>query len=188
MTSDPSQLRRVIVRLTLGTFAVELILAEGWLRIARGRSVVDLLLQTDNAVPALVAGLLLAVAIALASRTFFSRFTPGLIRDLFVPILGHATLAEIASLSVLPGLGEELLFRGTIQPEIGLIGASLVFGILHSGFSRELLPYGAWATVVGAVLGGLYLATGSLWSCIVAHALVNAMGALWLRSQAPVAT
>lgn len=188
MTSDPSQLRRVIVRLTLGTFAVELILAEGWLRIARGRSVVDLLLQTDNAVPALVAGLLLAVAIALASRTFFSRFTPGLIRDLFVPILGHATLAEIASLSVLPGLGEELLFRGTIQPEIGLIGASLVFGILHSGFSRELLPYGAWATVVGAVLGGLYLATGSLWGCIVAHALINAMGALWLRSQAPVAT
>jgi membrane protease YdiL (CAAX protease family) len=177
----------MIVRLTVGSLAAELILAEGWLRLARGRDVTELLAQTDNLVPALAVGLLLAVAIALGSRAYFSHFTPGLIRELFVPILGHTTPTEVALLALLPGLGEELLFRGSIQPEIGLLGASLIFGVLHSGFSRDLLPYGVWATVVGAVLGALYMATGNLWGCIAAHSLVNAMGALWLSRLAKAA-
>ncbi|HEX2988644.1 MAG TPA: CPBP family intramembrane glutamic endopeptidase [Chloroflexota bacterium] len=184
MSTESPQIQRMIARLTVGSFAAELILAEGWLRLARGMDVTDLILQGDNLLPAVAVGLLLAVAIALGSRAFFSRFTPELIRTLFVPILGHTTSREVALMALLPGLGEELLFRGTIQPEIGLVWTSLVFGALHSGFSRELLPYGLWATGVGAILGGLYMVTGNLWGCIAAHSVVNAMGALWLRRMA----
>lgn len=186
MSTDYPQTHKMIVRLAVGSFVAELTLAEGWLRLARGGSVTDLLLQGGNLLPAVAIGLLLAVAIAVSSRTFFARFTPDLLRNIFVPILGHASPGDVVLLALLPGLGEEMLFRGTVQPEIGLAAASVVFGLLHSGFSRELLPYGVWATVVGAVLGALYTATGNLWGCIAAHSLVNAMGALWLRRLAGV--
>lgn len=181
MDTDPSQLRRLILRVVLGSFVVELLLAEAWLRLARDSSVVGLLLQPTGLVPSLLAGLALGAAVALASRFFFSTFARRLTEDLFVPLFGHTARGDVALLSLLPGLGEEILFRGVLQPEIGLLAASLVFGLMHSGLSRRLLPYGLWATVVGALLGSLYLATGNLWGCIAAHALTNAAGISWVR-------
>ena len=180
MDASTKRLRRTIQGIVLASFAVELLLAEAWLRLGRGSSIAGLLHSDGLEVP-LVAGLALGLATALASRVFFSTLARDLTREIFVPLLGRTTNADLLLLSVLPGLGEETLFRGVLQPEIGLPAASIVFGLLHSGLSRQLLPYGLWAALVGGVLGALYMVTGSLWGCIVAHALINALGIGWMR-------
>jgi uncharacterized protein len=155
--------------------------AELWLRIERGAGVLDLLSNQAGLLPSIGAGTLLAVPIALASRFLFSTFAPHLVRELFIPVFGGIGYLEILALSVLPGVGEELLFRGVIQPALGIVPASIIFGFVHSGFSRRLLPYGLWSGVVGAALGVLFILTGNLWGSITAHALVNAMGTLWIK-------
>ncbi len=184
MDTNQRQLGGLLLRFAVGSLLVELLLAEAWLRLARQSSVAAVLLNGSNLGASLAAGLLLALVVALASRYYFSTFSRQILQELFVPFLGSTPRSAVLLLSLLPGLGEELLFRGVLQPEIGLPAASLVFGLMHSGLSRRLLSYGLWATLVGALLGGLYLATGNLWGSIAAHALVNAAGVAWVRQLA----
>src|SRR5690625_4573233 len=83
----------------------------------------------------------------------------------------------IVAVSVLAGVGEELLFRGVIQtwlgqqtsPVIGLIGASVLFGLTHA-VSRS---YAVLTAVVGAYLGLLYHWSGNLFIPVVVHALYD---------------
>ncbi len=180
MDDESQRLQRMIRPFLIGSFIVELLLAEAWLRFARQSSLADLL-QAPGWETSLALGIPLGFAIALATRLYFSRFATRLVWEMFVPLFGNASNTNVALLALMPAIGEEILFRGVIQAEIGLLAASLLFGLLHSGFSRQLLPYGVWSTAVGLMLGGLYLATGSLWGSIAAHALVNALDTLWVR-------
>lgn len=91
---------------------------------------------------------------------------------------------DLLWLGLLPGLSEELLFRGVMLPALGfnvaaLLLSSLFFGVLHlSGLSQW--PYMLWATVVGAILGVSAIATGNLLVPIIAHILTNlCSGCLW---------
>jgi membrane protease YdiL (CAAX protease family) len=57
-------------------------------------------------------------------------------------LLGESRWIDVLSLTVLASLGEELLFRGVLQPYVGLSITSLVVCILH------ISPYGlltAWS-------------------------------------------
>ena len=67
-----------------------------------------------------------------------------------------------------------------LQPEIGLIPASLVFGALHMG-GRGTLAFGCWVAIMGAALGWLGAATGGLLAPIVAHALYDAAALVYIR-------
>lgn len=91
---------------------------------------------------------------------------------------------DLIWLGLLPGLSEELLFRGVMLPALGLdtsglVVSSLCFGILHlSGW--EQWPYAIWATVVGLLLGFSVLTTGNLLVPIVAHIFTNLLSSfLW---------
>ncbi|WP_413258103.1 CPBP family intramembrane glutamic endopeptidase [Floridanema fluviatile] len=91
---------------------------------------------------------------------------------------------DLIWLGLLPGLSEELLFRGVMLPALGLdtsglVVSSLCFGILHlSGW--EQWPYAIWATVVGLLLGFSALTTGNLLVPIVAHIFTNLLSSfLW---------
>lgn len=88
---------------------------------------------------------------------------------------------DLIWLGLLPGLSEELLFRGVMLPSLGLnwsglLVSSLCFGILHfNGW-----PYVIWATIVGLLLGFSALATGNLLVPIVAHITTNLVASiLW---------
>jgi membrane protease YdiL (CAAX protease family) len=72
---------------------------------------------------------------------------------------------------LIAGIPEEMLFRGAIQPWVGLIAASLVFGVLHA-INRAYFIY---ATMAGLLLGGLMIWRGGLWSPIAAHFAVDAV-------------
>lgn len=85
--------------------------------------------------------------------------------------------SDLIWVALLPGLSEELLFRGVMLPAFGLnitavVISSLCFGILHLSGPQQW-AYVVWATVVGLLLGYSALATGNLLVPIVAHILTN---------------
>ena len=66
------------------------------------------------------------------------------------------TMFRIIMLSIAAGFGEELLFRGAIQPLAGIVPASLLFGALHTGFrltERVYLLYGCLVFIISVILG-----------------------------------
>jgi uncharacterized protein len=80
-------------------------------------------------------------------------------------------------LGLLPGLSEELLFRGIMLPSLGLnwtglIVSSLCFGILHMS-SLQQWPYVLWASIVGLALGYSTFMTHNLLVPVTAHILTN---------------
>ncbi len=84
---------------------------------------------------------------------------------------------DLIWLGLLPGLSEELLFRGVMLPALGLnlaavIISSLLFGVLHLSGAGQW-PYVVWATVVGFALGYVALITGNLLIPIAAHIITN---------------
>lgn len=84
---------------------------------------------------------------------------------------------DLIWVALLPGLSEELLFRGVMLPGFGLnitgvILSSLCFGVLHLNGSQQW-SYVAWATIVGFILGYSALITGNLLVPIVAHIITN---------------
>jgi membrane protease YdiL (CAAX protease family) len=81
---------------------------------------------------------------------------------------GDAILLALAS-----GTAEEMLFRGALQPAVGLVWASLIFGACHFLPRRELILWSVYAVLMGLAFGWLYEWTGHLVAPIVAHTLVN---------------
>jgi len=96
---------------------------------------------------------------------------------------------DLIWLGLLPGLSEELLFRGVMLPALGLdhlavIGSSICFGILHLSGSQQW-PYVVWATIIGVILGYSALWSGNLLVPIVAHILTNWISSCLWKIQQP---
>ena len=71
-------------------------------------------------------------------------------------VLDPLAIPDLVWLGILPGLSEELLFRGVMLPSLGLdpIGivlSSICFGVLHMTNVQQW-PYAVWATLVGMLL------------------------------------
>lgn len=103
-------------------------------------------------------------------------------------VLKPLLLPDLIWLGLLPGLSEELLFRGIILPEFGLnwqglAVSSLAFGVLHLS-SLKQWAYVVWAAIIGALLGLSAILTGNLLVPIVAHVLTNIVsGLIWKLRQ-----
>lgn len=128
---------------------------------------------------------LLCAAINIGLLRFAPSFGPiesvrRVYRELLQPLFGALSRGESVVVSLAAGIGEELLFRGALQPEIGLVPASIVFGALHWGGSGTL-AFAVGATLLGLVLGGLVLATGGLLAAIVAHAFYDTLVLAYIR-------
>ena len=100
------------------------------------------------------------------------------------PMFANSTVADLAIISVLAGLGEEALFRAAFQPWVdSLIGitasiiiVSVVFGLVH----YVSFAYAVYATIIGAYLGILLIVTDSLWVPIVVHAVYDFIGLYYI--------
>jgi len=87
--------------------------------------------------------------------------------------LGQISVPNALLLAFASGLAEEMFFRGALQPRVGWVLASLLFGAIHFAPRRELLPWTGFAIVTGFVLGALFEMTGNLVAPITAHVVVN---------------
>ena len=72
------------------------------------------------------------------------------------------------------GFYEELLFRGTLQPLLGLIPVALIFALVHISYYKKPLVL-AETFIQGLVLGVLFQITGSIWITTIAHAVFNTL-------------
>jgi hypothetical protein len=99
-------------------------------------------------------------------------------------VLKPLALPDLIWLGLLPGLSEELLFRGVMLPALGMnpvgvLASSLCFGVLHFSGAQQW-PYVAWATLIGLILGFSAVLTGNLLVPIVAHIATNLISSyLW---------
>jgi membrane protease YdiL (CAAX protease family) len=132
----------------------------------------------------LVLGLLVGVVLGSAAVAWFLR-SPILAdgRAKAREVLASAPLSrgDVVLISVSAGFGEELLFRGALQPWIGFVLSSIVFTLAHywvplTGIARVL--YAAFVLAVSLVLGFLCLRSG-LVAAMTAHASVDLV-ILWI--------
>ena len=124
-------------------------------------------------------GLLVAVTTRVCVRRF--AWAKNLHRELR-PLTRGLTGMGIFWLAVTSSLGEELLFRGLLQPWLGVWFQALLFGVLHQLAGTSRWVWAGWATLVGFVLGLIFALTGSLAGPLVAHALINGLNLSYLRS------
>ena len=89
--------------------------------------------------------------------------------------LGSLSVPNALLLALASGLGEELFFRGALQPRVGWLVSSLLFGAVHFVPRRDMLPWTGFVLAMGGVLGGLFAWTGNLVAPIVAHVVVNGL-------------
>ena len=101
------------------------------------------------------------------------------------PFARSMSLTGIVVLALLSAFGEELLFRGLLQPWLGLVPQALLFGFLHQVRGPSRWVWAAWATAVGLVLGAIFQLSGSLIGPIAAHALINGINLAFLKSHDP---
>ncbi len=86
-------------------------------------------------------------------------------------------MINLFMVALLPALGEEMVFRGVLQPlfirlvknvHLGIFIAALLFGMMHLQF-YGLIP----RVLLGMFLGYFYFYTSSLWVPILMHFLNN---------------
>ncbi len=101
------------------------------------------------------------------------------------PLMASCTIMDLLGISLLAGVGEEMLFRGTLQeacqswfhsPAAAVTVAAVAFGVLHA----ITLTYVVLAALMGAYLGVVFYATDNLLSVIVAHGVYDFVVLLWL--------
>ncbi|MCB9436407.1 MAG: CPBP family intramembrane metalloprotease [Anaerolineales bacterium] len=97
----------------------------------------------------------------------------------------HFKRWHVVALALVAAVPEEIFFRGTLQPEIGIILTALIFGALHS----LTLTYFIYATVAGLGLGLMADWHGTLWMPIAAHFAVDYVSLMalvtWAGQQEP---
>jgi len=115
-----------------------------------------------------------------------------LVEEHLAPYLSGVSAGGIVLVSLMAGVGEEVLFRGVIQaglaerlPAPVAVGiAALLFGVAH-----WLTPaYAVLAGVIGVYLGALFLLTDNLLVPIVTHACYDVVALTILVRMKPAAS
>ncbi|MCU0552084.1 MAG: CPBP family intramembrane metalloprotease [Leptolyngbya sp. Prado105] len=187
-TPEMQPLTRTQVLIAMGVTAVVLlVISKVWLHFSQLP-----MLSVRFSVQALLQGLGLGSGISIASAVVYriwgeyrrsaDQYLSMVLKPLLVP--------DLLWLGLLPGLSEELLFRGVMLPEFGLdflgvLLSSLCFGVLHMSNLKQW-SYVVWASLVGIALGMSAVWTGNLFVPIVAHILTNLIsGVTWKLSDRP---
>jgi membrane protease YdiL (CAAX protease family) len=108
------------------------------------------------------------------------RFSEEVIRPLMAP----CSLIDLLGISLLAGLGEEVLFRGVVQEAfknwfslwVGVLVASVLFGLMHA----ITFTYALLAGLMGAYLGLVFWYTDNLLVAVLTHALYDFVVFVWL--------
>jgi membrane protease YdiL (CAAX protease family) len=114
-------------------------------------------------------GLLIVAASRLLERLDWAQE----LNRFFATVLGHVSWSEAALLALTSAVGEELLFRGAIQPSLGIWWTTSIFALLHLPPRARLLSWTALAWLMGLAFGFGAEVTGNLAGPMVAHFVIN---------------
>ncbi len=130
-----------------------------------------------------IGGTLPILLIAIFSTSKLGRSFPPLqkiyekIKEVLEIYLLQAKKWQIVALALSAGIGEEILFRGAIQPNTGLWVTSVIFGLCHFITGT----YFFIAMIIGAYLGGIYETTDNLLVPILIHFLYDTFALLFFK-------
>lgn len=91
----------------------------------------------------------------------------------FHDLLGPLGTRDIVLLAAASSVGEEFLFRGALQPWIGLVPQAALFALLHVGPGKRFVPWTVSALGMGLAFGAISDVTGNLGGAIAAHFTIN---------------
>jgi len=139
-----------------------------------------------------IPGITIGLAAILASDLFLIILLAALFRNEFIKT--YMQMADYFTGQRAPEIfaggllaaGEEMIFRGVIlQGMVQVLGtgpvyvvlvSSILFGLFHVIARKRLALFSIWAVWEGAVLGAVYLYTGSLLVTAAVHALHDVLG------------
>jgi membrane protease YdiL (CAAX protease family) len=172
-----SRLMSVVLTTQAGLAVAALLGAQvAGVRFSWGRPLRDVLIG------AVVAAGLAAANLGLLERpTGLWRPIRTAVYEVLIPTFTGLSRWQIVGLSVAAGVGEELFFRGFLQPLAGVVAASLAFGAAHVAGAR-MVAFGVWAAAMGFVLGGLVVATGGIVASMTAHACYDVLAFNYLSA------
>lgn len=147
----------------------------------------------DSAASGFLAALPLIAVMWLGIRTQWRplREILQVLKDNAVPLLRECGPWKLAGIALFAGFGEELLFRGVLQnwvaglypgdfgPYLGLIVASVVFGMVHC----LTVAYAVLATMIGLYLGGLWIIFGNLLVPALVHVVYDFWALVYLMKK-----
>jgi membrane protease YdiL (CAAX protease family) len=82
----------------------------------------------------------------------------------------------IATLALAPGICEEIMFRGALQPRLGLLATALLFASIHTQYGLSLDALSVFVIAVGLGLIRKFTNTTSSMICHVTYNLVVGIG------------
>lgn len=82
----------------------------------------------------------------------------------------------IAAVALVPGICEEVLFRGALQPRVGLLVTALLFTSVHTEYGLSLDTLAVFTIALGLGLVRKYTSTTGSASCHVAYNLLAGIG------------
>ncbi|MEM7771896.1 MAG: CPBP family intramembrane glutamic endopeptidase [Cyanobacteria bacterium P01_E01_bin.6] len=180
-TDNPSLSRIQILSAMIVTAVILAAIARIWMALSPG-----ILFPLNPNSSTCLMGLGLGLAITAMSGAVYQLW-PGYRKsadEYLELVLRPLIWPDLIWLGLLPGLSEELLFRGVVLPAVGLgVGgifiSSVCFGVMHYSGSKHW-PYIVWATAIGGVLGSSAVLTGSLVVPVIAHITTNFVSScLW---------
>ena len=111
-------------------------------------------------------------------------FTPGVAHNVDITTQhvfgGLGTPVGIAAISLLPAICEEILFRGALQPRLGLVVTALLFTSIHTQYG---ISFDTFAVFVLALGLGLFRKYTNTTTTIVCHATYNLIVGIGIASQ-----
>ncbi len=176
-------LSRVQVLVAMAATAILLLVcARLWLFFDRSTELLPLRWSGSAALAGVGLGLGISAASSLLYR-FWQAYRQS--ADYYLElVIKPLALPDLIWLGLLPGLSEELLFRGVMLPALGLTWfglalSSICFGVLHFSGSQQW-SYVIWATIIGGLLGYSAILTGNLLVPVVAHITTNLLSScIW---------
>lgn len=84
--------------------------------------------------------------------------------------------AAIVALALVPGICEEILFRGALQPRIGIIATALLFAAIHTEYGLSLDTLAVFIVALGLGLIRKYTNTTTSSACHVTYNLLVGFG------------
>ncbi|MEW9699028.1 lysostaphin resistance A-like protein [Paenibacillus sp. SI8] len=127
-------------------------------------------------------GCLFAIVV-LGVDVLISRWIPKEVSDdggINEMLFGRRAIWHIVLISLIVSICEELLFRGALQYWWGPYWTSIVFAAIHIRYLQHWLMTGM-VFGISYGLGWIYQQTGSLWTPIIAHFIIDVVMGCILR-------
>ncbi|MDE5411976.1 CPBP family intramembrane glutamic endopeptidase [Alkalihalobacterium chitinilyticum] len=116
----------------------------------------------------------------------FDRFLPKVWMDdggINERVFAKRNVFHIFFIALIVSISEEILFRGILQTQIGLILASLLFALIHFRYLSKPLLF-SMAVILSFVLGLLFELTNNLLVPIFTHFLIDFVLGLYIMISA----